>query len=63
MTTPWAPEQAKATIDGEGDILVPLKRVALKYLMRAAKHEASGRITQAIYYHEQAENVDRLINQ
>ena len=62
MTQAW--KQAKPEIEpqiDEGDILNPLRRVQQQYLDRAAKHEAAGRITNAMYYNEQAVNVGRML--
>ena len=43
-----------------GDILAPLRRIRMKYLK---KHEDAGHPERAEYYHEQATNIERLINQ
>jgi hypothetical protein len=46
-----------------GDILAPLKRVGMQYKKRALRHEDAGHRDRAKYYHEQCENVIRLIEQ
>lgn len=51
-----------ASVD-TGDILYPLRKVQVKYNIRALRHEASGHPERAEYYHEQVANVGRLINQ
>jgi hypothetical protein len=64
MATIWkqATPVVKAAPD-TGDILAPLKRVHKGYLDRSLKHELSRHPERAEYYHEQAENVWRLVNQ
>ena len=62
MTQAW--KQAKPEIEpqiDEGDILNPLRRVQQQYLDKAAQHEAVGKPERAMYYHEQAVNVGRLL--
>jgi hypothetical protein len=64
MVKVW--EKAIDTVDIEGDagdILAPLKRVGMQYAMRAAELEAVRKPECAAYYHEQAQNIDALINQ
>jgi hypothetical protein len=59
-------EKARDTVDiagDAGDILAPLKRIRKKYADRALKHRNAGRVLKIVYYLEQANNVDRLINQ
>ena len=64
MATVWK-KAVEAVEVGEdtGDILAPLGRIRMKYLKRAEKHEDAGYPERAEYYHEQATNVERLINQ
>ena len=64
MATIWK-KAVEAVEVGEdtGDILFPLRRVFLKYMGRAIKHTEAGHPERAEYYHEQATNIERLINQ
>jgi hypothetical protein len=58
----WAKVTETMELEDKGDILAPLRRVEVRYLLRAAKHEAAGKPERASYYHEQANNIARLIN-
>jgi hypothetical protein len=59
--TKWVKTEAAVEQVDTGDILNPLRRVQAQYLDRAAKHEAAGKPERAVYYHEQAINVGRLL--
>ncbi len=64
MATIWKKAvEAVETGPDTGDILAPLSRIRIKYLLRSAKHEYTGHPERAEYYHEQATNIERLINQ
>ena len=57
----WVKSAATVEQVDTGDILVPLRAVQTQYLDRAAKHEAAGRVQRAIYYHEAAVNIGRML--
>lgn len=64
MTVVW--KKAEKTVEAApdtGDILMPLKRVSMRYYKRALRHEKAGKPERAKYYREQTANVERLINQ
>jgi hypothetical protein len=58
MTKAWAPEQQAVEV-GEGDILNVLKSVREQY----RKKSENGTNPSWMFYKQQVENVDRLINQ
>lgn len=58
----WTKVAETVELEDTGDILAPLKRIELQYLMRADKHEKAGKPERATYYHEQANNIARIVN-
>jgi hypothetical protein len=61
--TVWTKTVDTVELEDAGDILDPLKRVLNMYLYTASRHEANGHPERAEYYHQQAENIGRLIIQ
>ena len=59
----WKKAVETVELTDTGNILTPLVRVGLQYLDRAAKHEAAGKPELAVYYREQANNIERLLAQ
>ncbi len=64
MADVWKKVEESVEVGADaGDITIPLERLHARYTKRAEKHEAAGRLQYAEYYHEQACNITRLINQ
>jgi hypothetical protein len=58
----WTKPAETVEMEDTGDILAPLRRVLVRYLARAEKHETAGKPERAAYYNEQATNLKRIIN-
>jgi hypothetical protein len=64
MADVWKKAEEAVEVGADaGDITMPLERLHAQYNKRAEKHEAAGHPERAEYYHEQACNITRLINQ
>jgi len=58
----WTKVVETVELEDTGDILMPLKRVSMKYAAKAAEFRAVNKPERAAYYDEQTVNVDRIIN-
>lgn len=58
----WTKVVETVELEDTGDILMPLKRISVKYATKAIEFHKINKHELAKYYDEQSANVDRLIN-